>query len=99
MPYNLIRQNKARCLHCKDVLVSKEGEGDVEIKCSCGKLTISGGHAFLLRAGTQGVDYEEMSEMNFEDCPGVNEETQELPKNQQQINDQLIDALKQKFNK
>ena len=99
MPYNIIRMNKARCLHCKDVLVSEKGQGDVEVKCSCGKLVISGGHAFLLRSGNQGTDYAEMSEMNFDNCPNVKEDTEELPERVKQVNNQLIEALKQKYNK
>lgn len=55
-----IKINKAKCLHCGDVLIS---EGKYET-CSCGKLTIGAGSAVQYRSGEKDVDYKEMSIMN-----------------------------------
>jgi hypothetical protein len=85
MPWNIIQENKARCKHCGDLLISSEDQ--VEDTCTCGKLKVSGGKGYLGRTGTKGVDYEELSELNFGDptVPNVNAQPgdyKELQKNQ-----------------
>jgi hypothetical protein len=96
MPYEFIQSNKAKCLHCNDILISEETE--IELKCTCGKLTISGGQSFLLRSGVQGKDYQEMSDMSFDKCPGVNEDVQELTDQAKDVNNALVNELKKKYN-
>jgi hypothetical protein len=71
MPYNIIQKNKAKCLHCGDVIMSTPDK-KVET-CSCGKLTVKGGHSYILRTGKRGVDYEEMSFLNYEQVPETGE--------------------------
>lgn len=85
MPWNIIKTNKARCRHCNDVLISDENT--VEDRCTCGKLKVSGGNSYLGRTGTKGVDYDELSELNFADpsVPNVNSQPgdyKDLQKNQ-----------------
>ncbi len=67
MPYNIIQKNKAKCLHCGDIVLSTP-EKKIET-CSCGKLTVKGGHSFIMRNGKRGVDYEELSVMAYENIP------------------------------
>jgi len=67
MPHNIIQKNKAKCLHCGDVLISSPDK-KVET-CSCGKLTVKGGHSFIMRTGKRGVDYEEMSLFDYSGIP------------------------------
>ena len=57
-----IKINKAKCLHCGDILIS---EGSYET-CSCGALTIGAGSMLQYRSGKEGVDYKELSVMNEE---------------------------------
>lgn len=59
MSKGMVRVNKAKCLNCNDILVSKD-PGKFET-CSCGSLTIGGGNFFLDRRGTN--NYKEMSSM------------------------------------
>jgi hypothetical protein len=63
MPNNIIQKNKAKCLHCGDILISSPDK-KVET-CSCGKVTVKGGHSFIMRVGKRGVDYEELSILNY----------------------------------
>lgn len=70
MPYNIIQKNKAKCLHCGDIVLSTP-EKKVET-CSCGKLTVKGGHSFIMRTGKRGIDYEELSFLNYEEVPETN---------------------------
>jgi hypothetical protein len=67
MPYNIIRKNKAKCLHCHDILISTP-ENKVKT-CSCGILTISGGHSHIIRSGKRNKDYEELSVLIYDDVP------------------------------
>ena len=72
MPYNIIQKNKAKCLHCGDIVISSP-EKKTET-CSCGKLTVKGGTSFIMRTGKRDVDYKEMSTFNYDAMPEVNEE-------------------------
>lgn len=58
MSIGMVKINKAKCLQCGDVLISKESN-KYEV-CSCGELKISGGIYFLDR---RGKNYREMSQM------------------------------------
>ena len=57
-----IKINKAKCLHCGDILISNGGYET----CGCGKLTIGAGSTLQYRTGKEGVDYKELSVMNQE---------------------------------
>lgn len=92
--YRFVKVNKARCLHCNDIVISHPDQAGQIVTCSCGTLRMSGGSTSLIRNGVQDKDFEELSELNFEgECPFVNEETQEPPPEQ----DQMIDALRKKY--
>jgi hypothetical protein len=53
--------NEARCLSCKDVIQSLHRH-DYN-SCSCGNLTVDGGHDYLKRSFRDGRDsWEELSE-------------------------------------
>ena len=58
-----ILSNKVKCLHCGDVIESKTVH-DFQ-KCSCGSISIDGGHEYLKRIGKE-EDYVELSEMTNE---------------------------------
>lgn len=57
-----LEKNKAKCLHCGDILVSE----DDFVECSCGRLRIGCGKALQFRTGVEGKDYKEMSVYNSE---------------------------------
>lgn len=78
MAYKIVKLNKARCKQCGDVVISKDEKK--EDSCGCGKLKASGGHSWIRRTGKAGVDYEELSVLNFELVPDTitgNSETTE----------------------
>ena len=55
-----IIKNRIKCKHCVDILESKRR---YEFKfCSCGKVSIDGGHFYLKRSGNP-CDWEELSEI------------------------------------
>jgi len=75
--FRFIKLNKAKCLRCNSIVISQEHRpSDVEV-CDCGSLKISGGRTHLIRNGTAGRDYEELTiiEINDQNCPDVNAET------------------------
>lgn len=78
MPFEPIKINKARCPVCRDILVSEDPKKQIE--CSCGQLTIGGGHYMLYRTGK----FKELSKLHETLAPhDVNEEApdiQEEPK-------------------
>ena len=55
-----IIKNKIKCNHCGNILESKS-RYDYKF-CSCGKVSIEGGHFYLKRSGNLG-DWEELSEI------------------------------------
>lgn len=65
----MITKNAIRCKHCGTVCVSKHRHDFAQ--CPCGKVAADGGHDYLRRMGTQGKDYEELSEHRQEvkPCP------------------------------
>jgi len=70
MPWNIIKLNKAQCKYCDDIVLSTDD--NLKNKCTCGKLIIDGGSSFLSRSGDRGVDYKELSELNFgEKVPNI----------------------------
>jgi hypothetical protein len=60
MSQGMVKLNKAKCLICGDVLISKD-VNKLET-CSCGQFSISGGKHFIMRKGLEGK-YREMSQM------------------------------------
>jgi hypothetical protein len=58
MSRGMLKLNKAKCLVCGDILISKESN-KLEV-CSCGELSIGGGLYFLERRGTK---FKELSQM------------------------------------
>ena len=54
----MIIENKIRCKHCEDVIVSAHRH-DFKY-CKCGKVGVDGGNDYLRRLGDE-ADYEEMS--------------------------------------
>lgn len=67
MAYKIVKLNKARCRKCSDVLISHHENR--EEKCGCGSLTIGGGHSWIKRSGKHGVDFDELSVLNFQEVP------------------------------
>lgn len=63
MAYNFkprkIIENKAQCLLCEDVLISKT-HYDFQ-KCSCGNLSVDGGKDYVKRGIKDGTKYKELS--------------------------------------
>ena len=55
-----IVKNKVRCKKCGDVIESKHTHDFV--KCSCGEVSIDGGHEYLRRLCRSNECYEELSE-------------------------------------
>ena len=53
-----IMGNKIKCKHCGDIIESKYRHDFV--KCSCGKVAVDGGHAYLKRMGDP-KDWEDLS--------------------------------------
>jgi hypothetical protein len=68
MAYRFIKLNKAKCLTCGDVLISKPESAGLEVVCSCGGLTIAGGSTHSYRKGT---NYKDMCILDFSECPEV----------------------------
>jgi len=67
MAYNIVKINKARCRRCSEILISNcENK---EESCGCGFLKIGGGHSWIKRNGKSGVDYDELSVLNFQGVP------------------------------
>lgn len=61
-----ILRNAIRCVRCGDIIESKS-EHDFQT-CSCGAVSVDGGHLYLRRVFSQGVDdYEELSEWEEQD--------------------------------
>lgn len=93
--FRFVKQNKAKCLRCQDILISSPEEAGKDVTCSCGCLTISGGATALVRNGKQGRDYEELSTLNFNgECPKINEDTDDPPPEQEVMLKKLNQHLK-----
>ncbi|MCS7317630.1 MAG: hypothetical protein NZZ41_04880 [Candidatus Dojkabacteria bacterium] len=67
MPYGIIKVNRAKCLQCKEILISTKE--NFEVTCSCGKLTISGADGYLERTGKKGIDFQELTIFDFSNIP------------------------------
>lgn len=84
--FRFVKVNKAKCLHCGDILISQAEAPSEKVSCSCGRLNISGGATSMLRSGILGKDYQEMSQLNFDrECPAVKEDVQDPPPDQDKI--------------
>lgn len=55
----MIQRNGVRCKSCGDEIYSKRVH-DFQT-CSCGKVSVDGGHAYLKRATVDGGEYDELS--------------------------------------
>ena len=72
-----IKENKIRCLYCKDILISTDEKPEVE--CDCGICKISGGSVFEGRIGIEeDKDYKNLTKIDFGNIQ-VNESTQAPP--------------------
>lgn len=69
-----IIRNAARCNHCGDVIESTYRHNFVT--CSCGKVSVDGGHDYLRRCANSPDDYTDLSETA---------EVEELVKRQDEI--------------
>ena len=84
--FRFVKVNKAKCLHCGDMLISESDKPSEVVTCGCGRLRISGGSTSMLRSGILGRDYKEMSQLNFDkECPAVKEDVQDPPPDQDLI--------------
>lgn len=63
-PYRIIR-NAAQCLKCGDIIESKSVHDFVT--CSCGAVSVDGGHDYLKRSARNLHDYKDLSETVWED--------------------------------
>jgi hypothetical protein len=79
--FRFIKLNKARCLRCNSIVISRQETTSMDCHCDCGNLVISGGTTHLIRTGVLGKDYEELSVINInqENCPEIKEDTQDPP--------------------
>jgi hypothetical protein len=68
MGFRFIKLNRAKCLTCGDVLTSRKESASLDVTCSCGGLTISGGATHAIRTGK---NYKDMCILDFSDCPEV----------------------------
>ena len=68
-----IKLNKVKCLVCGDILISETAK---EETCSCGAVTIGGGHFAVMRKGDP-KDFKEMSKFNENLVPFNVKETNE----------------------
>ena len=71
--FRFIKLNKAKCLRCNTVVISHEHSPSVVEVCDCGSLKISGGRTHMIRSGTAGRDYEELTiiEIDETNCPQI----------------------------
>lgn len=61
----VITINKAKCLICNDMIESKHTHDFVT--CSCGNLSVDGGHDYLRRCFARADMYEDMSASHQEE--------------------------------
>jgi len=61
----IIIKNAIKCKHCGDVIESMSVHDFVT--CSCGKVSIDGGHCYLKRCCESMDDYEDLSIVENED--------------------------------
>lgn len=59
-----IIRNRAQCLLCGDIIESHTRHDFVT--CTCGALSVDGGHSYIRRAFTSPENYEELSELEKE---------------------------------
>lgn len=60
-----IIRNRAQCLLCGDIIESRSRHDFVT--CTCGALSVDGGHSYIRRAFINQEDYEELSELEKDD--------------------------------
>lgn len=83
MAYSIVKLNKARCKKCGELLVSHSEKK--EEMCGCGHLKIGGGHSWIKRNGVNGIDYEELAVLNFDNVPDTyGDDGKETNKTQQE---------------
>ena len=69
MGYITIIKNAVRCLTCGDTIESKHRHDFVT--CSCGRISVDGGHDYLKRSFVPGCKYEDVGE--YEEIEGIKE--------------------------
>jgi Zn finger protein HypA/HybF involved in hydrogenase expression len=62
-----IIKNAVRCLTCGDTIESKHRHDFVT--CSCGRISVDGGHDYLKRSFVPGCEYEDVGE--YEEIEGI----------------------------
>ena len=62
-PKGVIVRNRAKCLRCGDVIESKSVHDFVT--CSCGNLSVDGGHSYIKRSVVNPDEYQDMSVTYF----------------------------------
>ena len=72
MGFRFIKLNRAKCLTCGDILISRKESAGLDVTCSCGGLTISGGATHSIR---KGKNYKDMCILDFSNCPDVATDT------------------------
>lgn len=65
-PKGIIVCNRAKCLVCGDIIESHSTHDYVT--CSCGNLSVDGGHSYLKRSAQDLSKYEDLSEIIFPDA-------------------------------
>lgn len=66
-PRPKILRNRIRCVHCGDIIES-ESVHDFQT-CSCGAVSVDGGHEYCKRSFRDPSDYEDLSEYEFPKDP------------------------------
>lgn len=64
MQVGRIIHNRARCKKCGDIIESTNTHDFVT--CSCGAISVDGGHDYLKRSAENFDDLEELSEVKYE---------------------------------
>jgi hypothetical protein len=95
MAYRFIKLNKAKCLTCGDVLISKPETPAKEVSCNCGGLTIAGGATHTVRRGT---NYKDMCVLDFSSCPDVSTSIPDVPPPGSSITEDELEAIRKKYN-
>lgn len=60
----IIISNRAKCLICGDVIESKSVHDYVT--CSCGRLSVDGGHEYIRRSFYSEEEFVDLNEIEFE---------------------------------
>jgi hypothetical protein len=92
MTFRFIKLNRAKCLTCGDILISKPESASTTVTCNCGGLSISGGSTHSIR---KGKNYKDMCIIDFSDCPEVLIDTPIPPPGSEITNEELEERKQQ----